>query len=107
MKQKWSNLNPGQKGICAVQAVLIAAAAVVYNFLHVQSPGLPVGILLCVINVFTVLYADELFRWKMRRRVEDPKGLVPSRAELGSRWVGWILCTCVSLAVFAAGAAGL
>ena len=107
MKQKWLNLNLGQKVICALQAVFVVIFAILYLAMQVQSPGLSIGILLCIVNVFSILYADELFRWKMRHRVEDPNTIIPSQAELGSRWVGWALCTGVELAVFIVGLTGM
>lgn len=107
MKQKWLNLNPGQKAICALQVVLIVVFAIVYAVVQIESPGLSIGILLCIINAVTVLYADELFRWKMRHRVEDPNTIVPSKTELGSRWVGWVICTGVSLVVYIVGLTGM
>lgn len=107
MKQKWLNLNLGQKVICALQAVLMAAFAILYAVLQVESPGLSIGILLCIINAATILYADELFRWKIRHRVEDPKTVIPSKTELASRWVGWVICTGVSLVVYIVGLTGM
>lgn len=107
MKQKWLNLNLGQKALCALQAVLVVVFAILYTILQIQSPGLSIGILLCIVNVFSILYADELFRWKMRHRVEDPNTIIPSKTELGSRWVGWVLCTGVELVVFIVGLTGM
>ena len=100
MKQKWLNLNLGQKALCVLQAVLIVVFAVLYAVMQIESPGLSIGILLCLINAFSILYADELFRWKIRSRVADPKTVIPSKAELGSRWVGWVLCTAVAVLLF-------
>ncbi len=107
MKQKWLNLNLGQKAICVLQVVLIVVFAIVYVAMQIDSPGLSIGILLCIINVFSVLYADELFRWKIRNRVADPKTVIPSKAELGSRWVGWAICTGVSFLLFVLGLTGM
>ena len=43
----------------------------------------------------------------MRHRVEDPNTIVPSKTELGSRWVGWVICTGVSLVVYIVGLTGM
>jgi len=107
MKQKWLNLNLGQKALCVLQAVLIVVFAVLYAVMQIESPGLSIGILLCLVNAFSILYADELFRWKIRSRVADPKTVIPSKAELGSRWVGWVLCTAVAVLLFVLGLTGM
>ena len=107
MKQKWLNLNLGQKAICVLQAVLIAVFAIVYAAMQIQSPGLSIGVLLCIVNAASVLYADEMFRWKIRTRVAEPEKAIPSKTELASRWVGWILCTAVSVLLFILGLTGM
>ena len=107
MKQKWLNLNLGQKALCVLQAVLIVVFAVLYAVMQIESPGLSIGILLCLINAFSILYADELFRWKIRSRVAEPEKAIPSKTELASRWVGWILCTAVSILLFLFGLTGM
>lgn len=107
MKQKWLNLNLGQKALCLLQAALILVFAVLYTAMQLQSPGLSIGILLCIVNVFSILYADELFRWKIRHRVADPKAVIPSKTELGSRWVGWVICTAAALVIYIVGLTGM
>lgn len=107
MKQKWLNLNLGQKAICVLQAVLIVVFAILYAAMQIESPGLSIGILLCIVNTFSILYADELFRWKIRNRVADPKTVIPSKIELGSRWVGWVICTAVAVLLFVLGLTGM
>ena len=96
MKTKWTNLNFGQKTLCILQIILVGIFGVIYAVRQVESPGLSIGCILCIVNVASILYADEMFRRKIRSRVAEPEKAVPSKTELASRWVGWILCTTVS-----------
>lgn len=107
MKEKWLKLNLGQKAVCILQALLVVVFAVIYAVMRVDSPGLSIGILLCIINAVSVLYADELFRWKLRGRMAEPEKAIPSKTELGSRWVGWFICTGVSILLFVLGLTGM
>lgn len=107
MKTRWTKLNPGQKTVCILQVVLVGIFGAVYAVRQVESPGLPIGCILCIVNVISVLYADEMFRWKIRGRVAEPEKAVPSKTELGSRWVGWFLCTALSTALFVLGLTGM
>lgn len=47
------------------------------------------GALLCVINMVSILYADELFRWSLRFRIVNVEDAEPSEWEIISRWIGW------------------
>lgn len=107
MKTKWMNLNLGQKILCILQVVLIAVFGIIYAVQKVESPGLSIGCILCIVNIASILYADEMFRWKIRTRVAEPEKAVPSKTELASRWVGWMLCTAVSVLLFVLGLTGM
>ena len=107
MKQKWLNLNLGKKGICVLQAVLIVAAVILYIVLQGSYRILICGILLCLVNVASVLFAEEMFQHKVRKRVADPKTAIPSPMELLSRWISWILCTALSVGLFVLGLTGM
>lgn len=61
------------------------------------------GVLFCVLNAVSILYADKLFRWDLRFRIADPESAEPSDWELFSRWIGWIMITICALAVFILG----
>lgn len=107
MKQKWLNLNLGQKVICILQAVLIVVFAILYAVLQVSSPALAFGILLCIVNAGSVLFVEELFQRKIRKKVENPKAAIPSPMERLSRWISWFLCTVLSVALFVLGLTGM
>ena len=103
MKQRWLKRNLGQKILCLLQPALIVVFAVVYTVRQVGSPALGFGILLCVVNAGSILFVDELFQRKIRKKVEDPKSAIPSPMERLSRWISWFLCTFLSVAVFLMG----
>ena len=107
MKTKWMNLNLGQKILCILQVVLAGVFAIIYVARQVESPGLSIGCILCIVNIASILYADEMFRWKIRSRVAEPEKAIPSKTELASRWAGWILCTAVSVLLFVLGLTGM
>lgn len=48
------------------------------------------GILLCVINAVSILYADELFRFWLSFRIESPELVEPTDLEITGRYLGWI-----------------
>ena len=48
------------------------------------------GILLCVINAVSILYADELFRFWLSFRIESPELVEPTDFEITGRYLGWI-----------------
>ncbi len=107
MKQKWLKLNPGKKTVCLLQAVLTVAAIILYIALQGNVNVLICGVFLCLVTVVSVLYAEEMFQHKIRRKVADPKTAIPSPMELFSRWVSWILCTALSVGLFILGLTGM
>ncbi|MBD5133245.1 MAG: hypothetical protein HDT38_02055 [Clostridiales bacterium] len=61
------------------------------------------GLLLGAMCLATLLFEDQLFRWNLAFRVQDPYGAEPSEWELFSRWMGWIALTAVAVWVYALG----
>ena len=47
------------------------------------------GILLCVVNAVSILYADELFRFWLSFRIESPELAEPTDLEITGRYFGW------------------
>ncbi len=107
MKQRWMKRNLGQKIFFLLQPALIIIFAVVYAVKQVNSPVLGFGILLCLFNAGSILFVDELFQRKIRKKVEDPKNAFPSPMERLSRWISWFLCTVVSVGLFVLGLTGM
>lgn len=61
------------------------------------------GAAFSAVTVVTMLYADELFRWKMSWRVIDPAAIEPSDWELASRYIGWAGETIIVLVFYQMG----
>lgn len=64
------------------------------------GPGLLFGLLLSAICLVSLLFEDQLFRWNLAFRVQDPYRAEPSEWELFSRWVGWIALTGLALFIY-------
>lgn len=56
-----------------------------------------------VVTVISMLFADELFRWRMSWRVSDPDSIEPSDWEITSRYIGWIGETIIVLIFYQMG----
>ena len=61
------------------------------------------GAPVCAPCAWSVLYADALFRWNLRFRIQNPENAEPSDWELFSRWISWIVLTIAALVVFILG----
>ena len=61
------------------------------------------GILLCVVNAVSILYADELFRFWLSFRIESPELVEPTDLEITGRYFGWIAMLIGILVVFIIG----
>ncbi len=74
---------------------------------RLEHKGLPgvffLGLLLCVLNAASMLYADELFRWNLRFQIRDADRAEPSDWELASRYIVWTGLLIGALAVFILG----
>ena len=61
------------------------------------------GILLCVVNAVSILYADELFRFWLSFRIESPELAEPTDLEITGRYFGWVVMTIGILVIFIIG----
>lgn len=51
----------------------------------------------------SLLFEDQLFRWNLAFRVQDPYQAEPSEWELLGRWMGWVALTGLALYTYALG----
>lgn len=58
------------------------------------------GVIICLINVVTVFFADELFRLNMAFRVRDVDRIEPSDWEMAGRYVSWIGLPIIAAIIF-------
>lgn len=61
------------------------------------------GLFLCVLNVLSILFADELFHLHMAFRIRNADCAEPSELEIAGRYFGWTAMTVVALVVFVIG----
>lgn len=61
------------------------------------------GVLLCVLNAFSMLFEDELFRWNMAFRIRYADEAEPSDWEIAGRYICCTILVIVALAVFVLG----
>ena len=62
-----------------------------------------IAVFLCLINVISMLFADELFRWHLSFRVWNADHLEPSDWELAGRYFSWTAITIMALVIFVVG----
>lgn len=62
-----------------------------------------IGLALCVICAISILFADELFQWRMSYRVRDAYEFEPSDLEISSRYIVWTLDPIFALIIFILG----
>ena len=61
------------------------------------------GVVICIVNAVTLLFADELFYWKMSFLVRNAQGAEPSDWALGQRFISWATLGILALVVFVLG----
>ena len=61
------------------------------------------GVFVCAVTAFSILFADELFRWDLSFRVRDVEQAEPSDWEIASRYIGWAFCILMALLIFIKG----
>ena len=61
------------------------------------------GLFLCVLNVLSILFADELFHLHMAFRIRNADRAEPSELEIAGRYFSWTAMTVVALVVFVIG----
>jgi hypothetical protein len=61
------------------------------------------GVFLSVVIAVSILFAEELFRFRMSFRVENTDDLYPSDWEIMSRYIGWTVAAFATLFIFISG----
>lgn len=61
------------------------------------------GVVICIVNAATLLFADELFHWKMSFLLRNAEGAEPSDWELGQRFISGATLGILALVVFVLG----
>lgn len=58
------------------------------------------GIFFTALFIVEILFADELFRYRMSFRIREPEKAEPSEWEMDQRYIGWMLAPLVTVIVF-------
>lgn len=58
------------------------------------------GVFVCAVTAVLILFADELFRWRMALRLRNADGAEPSELELMDRYVSWTVLPVLALVLF-------
>ena len=61
------------------------------------------GVIIVIINIISILFEDELFRWQLHFRVKDADLVEPSSFEIISRKIVYVVFTALALMVFIIG----
>lgn len=61
------------------------------------------GIFVCIVTAVSILFADELFRWHISFRVQDPESAEPSEWEIAGRYISWTVLPVMALVIFVVG----
>ena len=62
-----------------------------------------IGVFICILNVLSILFADELFRLDMAFKVQNVDNIEPSEWAITGRYIGWMIMILIALAVFIMG----
>ena len=58
------------------------------------------GVFISVIAAVSILFADELFRWNLAFRIQNPDTAEPSDWEVAGRYIGWTGFALIALVVY-------
>lgn len=61
------------------------------------------GMFLSVVNIWSILFANEIFRRNMSWKIRNVETIEPSDWEIGSRYVAWTILTIAILAIYIIG----
>ena len=58
---------------------------------------------ICALNILSVLFADELFRWNLMFQIQNVEDAKPSEWQIAERYISWTILALVALIVFIIG----
>ena len=61
------------------------------------------AVLVCIFNVISILYADELFHWNLAFQIRNVDKAEPSDWEIAGRYIGWTFLAIMALIAFIMG----
>ena len=61
------------------------------------------GVAGCILTIISILFVDEMFRWKLWFQIRDAERAEPSDWEIVSRYVEWTVLAIMAMAIFILG----
>ena len=61
------------------------------------------GVFICILNVLSILFADEFFRLKLVFSVQNVENVEPSEWAITARYISWTAMTVIALVIFIMG----
>lgn len=61
------------------------------------------GVGICILNIASILFADELFRWNLSFQIRNADSAEPSEWEIAGRYLGWTVLAICALVMFITG----
>ena len=61
------------------------------------------GVLICIGNAFTIVFADELFYYSLSFKIRNAEAAEPTEWEYAERYIGWIVLAVAALILFVTG----
>ena len=61
------------------------------------------GVGICILNIISILFADELFRWNLSFQIRNADNAEPSEWEIAGRYLGWTVLAICALVMFITG----
>lgn len=61
------------------------------------------GVLVCVFNGWSMLFADEFFRWGLMFKIRNPEQAEPTDLQIAGRYVGWTVLAGLAVYLFVMG----
>ena len=61
------------------------------------------GVFICILTAFSILFADELFRWNLSFQIRNVEKAEPSDWEIAGRYIGWTVMPIMALVLFILG----
>ncbi len=61
------------------------------------------GVAFCIFTIFSILFADEMFRYGLRFQIRNVENAEPAEWEIAGRYISWTLIPIMTLALFIMG----
>lgn len=61
------------------------------------------AVFICILNMLSILFADELFRWNLAFQIRNAEHAEPSDWEIAGRYVSWTAIAIIALVLFIVG----